>query len=189
LLLPPFHTKSHQETHLFILGASEWSKQQSVLVFLVFYIFWWNVMSFHYVRPTLYKRHKLSCLVSSHSSNNTKQVQTKSVCSLPYKSLVLYLESGILKWYSRSLVLNLVVINFYILVELTDCPRFGLSCSGRIISNTTLNYPFFPFWFCVNLQNPQNSTCLGHLGAHIHRTATDIWVSSRLEVFTLIAKN
>ena len=99
---------------------------------------------FSLCKPTLYKGHKLSCIASSHSSN-TKQVQTKSVCSLPYKSLVLYLESGILKWYSRSLVLNLVVINFYILVELTDCPRFGLSCSGRIISNTTLNYPFFPF--------------------------------------------
>ena len=99
-------------------------------------------MSFHYVRPTLYKGHKLSCLASSHSSN-TKQVQTKSVCSLPYKSLVLYLESGILKWCSRSLVLNLVVINFCILVELRDCARVGLSGSRRIISKTTLNYPFF----------------------------------------------
>jgi len=111
------------------------------------YIFSWNVMSFHYVRPTLYKGHKLSCLGSSDSSN-TKQVQTKSVCSLPYKSLVLYLESGIFKWCSRSLFLNLVVINFCILVELRDCPRFGLSGFGRTIPNTTLNYPFFlPFDF------------------------------------------
>ena len=84
------------------------------------YIFSWNVMSFHYVRPTLYKCHKLSCLGSSDSSN-TKQVQTKSVCSLPYKFLVLSLESGILKWCSRSLFLNLVVIKFCILVEWRDC--------------------------------------------------------------------
>jgi len=131
-------------------------------------------MSFHYVRPTLYKGHKLSCLASSHSSN-TKQVQTKSVCSLPYKTLVLYLESGILKWCSRSLVLNLMVIKFCILVELRDCPRFGLSGSGRIISNTTLNYPFFSFRFCIILQNPQNSTCLGHLGSLIYI----IWYQSQ----------
>ena len=131
-------------------------------------------MSFHYIRPTLYKGHKLSCLGASHSSN-TKQVQTKSVCSLPYKSLILYVESGILKWCSRFLVLNLVVINFCIIVELRDYPRFGLCGSEMIMSNTTLNYPFFfSLSICVIFQNPQNSTGLGHLCYHLDHLVSEL---------------